>query len=134
MESTVKSFFGAPVKQLLCCISANFPEDMDSPSLGGHLKGPGEQRHDQRSQEEKNKRNEFYAEKKAEQAAMRSRLREKYRLPESEVDRQQLAAFRRRAGPGPAPGLAAERGSCSAGAPRKAAPGAARCLPGARRA
>ncbi|TFJ97918.1 beta-keratin-related protein-like [Platysternon megacephalum] len=88
MESVVKSAFRAPVKQLQCCISAVFPEDKDCQALGGCIKGPAEQ--NQRTQGKKSKRDVVYAQRKAERAAIRTHIREKYQLPKNKVDKKQL--------------------------------------------
>ncbi|XP_019368710.1 PREDICTED: complexin-3-like [Gavialis gangeticus] len=89
MESAVKSAFRVPVKQLFSCISADL-KDKDFQTQGGFTKGPGE--HHNPKAQEKSERDAFYAQKKAERAAMRAQLREKYRLPENEADMQQLRA------------------------------------------
>ncbi|XP_039368379.1 uncharacterized protein LOC120390125 [Mauremys reevesii] len=88
MESVVKSDFRAPVKQLQCCISAVFPEDKDCQALGGCIKGPAEQ--NQRTQDKKSKRDVVYPQRKAERAAIRTHIREKYQLPKNKVDKKQL--------------------------------------------
>ncbi|XP_025068419.1 complexin-3-like [Alligator sinensis] len=90
MESAVKSAFGVPVKQLFSCISAD-RKDKDFQTRGGFTKGPGEHRNP-KAQEEKSERDAFYAQKKAERAAMRTQLREKYQLPENKADTRQLRA------------------------------------------
>ncbi|XP_038238429.1 complexin-3-like [Dermochelys coriacea] len=91
MESVVKSAFRAPVKQLQCCISADFPEDKDCQVLGGCVKSPAEQ--NQRIQDKKSKRDMVYAQRKAERAAIRTHIREKYQLPKNEADKKQLEAI-----------------------------------------
>ncbi|KYO27790.1 dual specificity protein kinase CLK2 isoform C [Alligator mississippiensis] len=90
MESAVKSAFGVPVKQLFSCISAD-RKDKDFQTRGGFTKGP-EEHHNRKAQEEKSERDAFYAQKKAERAAMRTQLREKYQLPENKADTRQLRA------------------------------------------
>ncbi|XP_053133718.1 complexin-3-like [Hemicordylus capensis] len=90
MESMVKSTFGVPAKQLLCCISAEFPKEKEPsrptcPSKGQALQLP---------QKQKGKRDTAFAQRKAERAAMRVHLREKYQLPKNRTDKKQLEAAR----------------------------------------
>nr|XP_056708425.1 complexin-3-like [Euleptes europaea] len=91
MGSSVKLACGAPARQLLCCISADFPRDKDSSIR------PSKDRGQQRPQwtnspKQKSKREEVFTQKKAERAAMRAHLREKYQLPKSRTDKKQMAA------------------------------------------
>ncbi|XP_025042683.1 complexin-3-like [Pelodiscus sinensis] len=91
MASVVKSALRAPVKQLQCCISADIHEDKDRQALGGCIKGPAEQ--NQRTQDKTSKRDMVYAQRKAERAAIRTHIREKYQLPKNEMDKKQLEAI-----------------------------------------
>ncbi|XP_015275124.1 PREDICTED: complexin-3-like [Gekko japonicus] len=93
MESAAKLACGAPARQLLCCISADFPRDKESraPPCPSQDRGP------QRPQwmispKQKNKRDTAFAQRKAERAAMRAQLREKYQLPKSRTDKKQMEA------------------------------------------
>ncbi|XP_060614120.1 complexin-3-like [Anolis sagrei] len=86
MGSTVK--FGAPAKQLLCCISKDVPRERetDAPKYFSC------NRTFQGSQKQQTKRESAFAQRKAERASMRAHLREKYQLPKNRTDRKQLEA------------------------------------------
>ncbi|XP_042294858.1 complexin-3-like isoform X2 [Sceloporus undulatus] len=86
MESVVKSAFAAPAKQLMCCISADFPKEKDP----GTPRYFSRDRKPQMSQKQQNKREAAFVQRKAERASMRAHLREKYHLPKNRTDKKQL--------------------------------------------
>ncbi|XP_066466261.1 complexin-4-like [Tiliqua scincoides] len=88
MESTAKSIFGAPARQLLCCISADFPKEKEI----SIPRCPNQGRGQQPSQKQTSKRDLAFVRQKAERAAMRAHLREKYQLPKNRIDKKQLEA------------------------------------------
>ncbi|XP_054850327.1 complexin-3-like [Eublepharis macularius] len=94
MGSAVKLACGAPAKQLLCCISADFPRDKDSSVPRFPSKDRGQQQHQRVviSQKHTSKRDAVFVQRKAERAAMRAELREKYQLPKSRIDKKQMRA------------------------------------------
>ncbi|XP_077178555.1 complexin-3-like [Paroedura picta] len=93
MGSAAKWACGAPARQLLCCISADFPRDKESRAS----RCPSQDRGQQRPQwvtspKQKNKRDATFTQRKAERAAMRAHLREKYQLPKNRMDKKQMEA------------------------------------------
>ncbi|XP_063002057.1 complexin-3-like [Elgaria multicarinata webbii] len=88
MGSAVKSAFGGPARQLLCCISADFAKEKDS----GTPRCLRRDRAPQQVQKQQNKRDAVFAQHKAERASMRAHLREKYQLPKNRTDKKQLEA------------------------------------------
>ncbi|XP_044304636.1 uncharacterized protein LOC123032640 [Varanus komodoensis] len=86
MGSTVKPRFGGPGRQLLCCVSADFPKEQDSgaPRCLHRGKAP------EQAQKQRSKRDAAFAQRKAERASMRAQLREKYQLPKNPIDKKQL--------------------------------------------
>ncbi|KAJ7307355.1 hypothetical protein JRQ81_009367 [Phrynocephalus forsythii] len=91
MGSMAKSVFGVPAKQLLCCVSPDFPKE-NNPRLPKSLHRspfpplPPKQP----SQKQKDKRDAAFARRKAERASMRAQLREKYQLPKNRKDKKDL--------------------------------------------
>ncbi|XP_048366588.1 complexin-3-like [Sphaerodactylus townsendi] len=89
MGSTTKSACGVPARQLLCCISGDFPREKDSSVPQCPSKNPPQWNF---SPKQKSNRDAVFVQKKAERAAMRAHLREKYQLPRSRKDKKQVEA------------------------------------------
>ncbi|XP_078390220.1 complexin-3-like [Cetorhinus maximus] len=96
MSSLVKLAFGDSVGQLVCCVSPPSDGKTAGASKAGKLSRKDYRRHLQALEEEKKKRDEDFARKKVERAAMRSHLRQKYQLGQNETDTRQLKAVKGR--------------------------------------
>ncbi|XP_034953850.1 complexin-3-like [Zootoca vivipara] len=93
MESAVKSAFGVPARQLLCCVSADFPREKDISSQRCHKnRAQPPARKKPINEKQKSKRDAAFAQQKAERASMRAHLRQKYQLPKNRSDKKQLEA------------------------------------------
>ncbi|XP_028564793.2 complexin-3-like [Podarcis muralis] len=94
MESAVKSAFGVPARQLLCCVSADFPREKGISSQRCHSKNRAQPPALKKpiSEKHKSKRDAAFAQQKAERATMRAHLRQKYQLPKNRTDKKQLEA------------------------------------------
>ncbi|XP_033030052.1 complexin-3-like [Lacerta agilis] len=95
MGSAVKSAFGVPARQLLCCVSADFPREKDISSPRCHSKNRAQQHPARKkpvNEKQKSKRDAAFAQQKAERATMRAHLRQKYQLPKNRTDKKQLEA------------------------------------------
>ncbi|XP_067879021.1 complexin-3-like [Heterodontus francisci] len=91
MSSLVKLALGDSLGQMVCCVSSQTDGKIPGISKPGKLSRDDYQRH-LRALEERKKRDEDLAQKKAERAAMRTHLRQKYQLHQNEKDTQQLRA------------------------------------------
>uniref|UniRef100_UPI00398F26F5 complexin-3-like n=1 Tax=Pristiophorus japonicus TaxID=55135 RepID=UPI00398F26F5 len=90
MSWLAKTVLGDSTGRWVCCVST--PPDAKTPAIGqpAKLSRKACQRRLRELEEEKKKRDEDFAQKKAERAAMRSHLREKYQLRQNEKDTQRL--------------------------------------------
>ncbi|KAM4690196.1 complexin-3-like [Rhinophrynus dorsalis] len=92
-----KSIFGDPSKSMSCWSAVGFPPEHRphrEERSGWNIKGrwSSEDQHHKELQAEMNRRDSFYAQKKAERAMMREHIRGKYHLPKNSQDEQQVRA------------------------------------------
>uniref|UniRef100_A0A8C5WB91 Uncharacterized protein n=1 Tax=Leptobrachium leishanense TaxID=445787 RepID=A0A8C5WB91_9ANUR len=84
MASLAKSLFEGPVKSISCCTSAGFQQEHNTTreiprGMNVMRRWSSEDQYQRRSQPE-TRRNSFYAQQRAERAAMREHFRGKYNL------------------------------------------------------
>ncbi|XP_038643112.1 complexin-3-like [Scyliorhinus canicula] len=92
MNALVKRAFGDSTGQLLCCLTPEADGKGTGFGNAGIFSRDDYQRHLQALEEDRKKRDEEFARRKADRAAMRTCLRAKYQLGQNEKDNQQLRA------------------------------------------
>ncbi|XP_062404224.1 complexin-3a isoform X1 [Sardina pilchardus] len=92
MAFMVKHMIGGQLKDLTGGIAEEKPEGEKSEAAAKGMTQEEFEQYQEQLAEEKQERDDSFAQKKAERATIRTHFREKYRLPKSELDATQIQA------------------------------------------